>query len=213
MTGPCERWRHVAAVAALSGPDSAEGRALAEHQRECANCRHGANEFAEVVAALGEVDATVLSDDAVPAELAAALAGALTRARRRRRAQGALAAVTLAVALAVALALSGGPAPPTRRLALAGRVANANVQLSAEPWGTRVQLSESGLSPGIYTVSMETKTGRWWTTGSYRSRSGGSVAVTMTCAVALERIAGVRVVNARGTVVLSAGPSRTTTTY
>lgn len=76
--------------------------------------------------------------------------------------------------------------------------------LTGRQWGTSVALSENGLAGGeVYTVSMESVSGRRWTAGTYRGAAGATVTATMTCAVSLGKITAVRVVNDVGDVVLS----------
>jgi hypothetical protein len=80
----------------------------------------------------------------------------------------------------------------------------ASAVLMGESWGTKVDLHESGLpGGGVYTVSMSTSSGTWWTAGTYRTVAGEVVDATMTCAVSLEKITGVRVLNGAGKTVLS----------
>jgi hypothetical protein len=50
---------------------------------------------------------------------------------------------------------------------------------------------------------MKTAKGAWWTAGTYRSVSGTMVKATMSCAVSLQQITGLRVENAQGQTVLT----------
>jgi hypothetical protein len=50
---------------------------------------------------------------------------------------------------------------------------------------------------------MKTAKGAWWTAGTYRSVSGTMVKATMSCAVSLQHITGLRVENAQGRTVLT----------
>ncbi|MGC2485730.1 MAG: hypothetical protein WA359_05775, partial [Acidimicrobiales bacterium] len=110
-----------------------------------------------------------------------------------------------ALILVVVFSASPAPAPQQRAVALSGAPSvSASALLVKQPWGTSLQLHESGLPSGqIYTVSMETKSGRWWTAGTYRPTTGQAVFATMACAVSLHKITGVRVVNPAGATVLS----------
>jgi hypothetical protein len=98
-------------------------------------------------------------------------------------------------------------APPyaQRTVALSGLTSvQASAVLSARPWGTSLTMHEQGLPGGnVYTVSMRTAKGTWWVAGTYRSVAGQTVDATMSCAVPLDKITGLRVLNSAGTVVLT----------
>jgi hypothetical protein len=95
--------------------------------------------------------------------------------------------------------------PVQRTVALRGATTvRANAVLVDESWGTRVDLHENGLPGGnVYTVTMKTSSGTWWTAGTYRSVAGKPVNATMTCAVPLKEITGIRVLNGAGATVLT----------
>ena len=77
--------------------------------------------------------------------------------------------------------------------------ARATASLTAESWGTSVELKASGEQPGeVLTVSMRADDGSWWVAGTYRTANGGAVDVTMSCAVPVAEIDAVRVTNAGG---------------
>ena len=122
---------------------------------------------------------------------------------------GIVGAIAAALILVTVFSTSPSSSPSQRALALSGAPAvTASAVLVEQPWGTSLQLSERGLPGGqIYTVSMETKSGRWWTAGTYRPAKGQAVFATMACAVSLHKITGVRVVNAAGATVLDSSPS------
>jgi hypothetical protein len=197
---------------------------LLAHLDGCLECQAIASEITETVAMLKYVDrSSVEATASVPADLTARVLGDLHSAgvaKRRRRRVG-VAVTGFVGALAAALILiavftgSNAAAPSERAMALQGAPSvTASALLVKQSWGTSLQLHERGLPSGqIYTVSMETSSGRWWTAGTYRSVNGKSVTATMACAVSLAKITGVRVVNGSGVTVLSSLHSGTSTTY
>ncbi len=211
--GSCDVWRELIAMQVFDGLTADEQTALDAHLEGCAACRDIARELAETAAMLQFVDPAAVEPTAhVSAELSERVLGDLRRAgeHERRRRRTSVVSLCLAGAAAAALVLvlvlsSGTPAPLTRTMALRGSSkVTASASLVSEPWGTSLTLSEKGLpSGGVYTVSMKTKKGAWWTAGTYRSVSGAQVRATMSCAVALSHITGLRVVNAAGKTVLT----------
>jgi hypothetical protein len=213
---------------ALGGLSSDEVTALDAHREGCADCESLAQEMSSTVAMLAYVDPASIEPTALVApELAERVLGDLRRAgalrrRRRRVAMGAASFVGAAAAALVLLTLLSGTSPAThqRTLALgltgAGALsAHAPVTATAvlvdQSWGTSVEFSERGLpGGGVYTVSMETASGTWWTAGTYRSISDRTVSATMACAVAMRDITGLRVVNAKGVTVLSSSENSAT---
>lgn len=190
-----------------------DATALDAHLEGCADCRAFADELASTVSMLAYVDVASIEPTALVApELSARVLGDLHRAAttQRRRRRLTVSTVSLVGAIAAALilfAVVSGTSPTTneRTLALHGLTSvTAKAVLVNRSWGTTVYFSESGL-PGrsVYTVSMKTATGAWWTAGTYRSVSGRTVNATMACAVALKDITGLRVENAKGVTVLA----------
>jgi predicted anti-sigma-YlaC factor YlaD len=213
----CEQWREALAMHLLGDQPVEEMTGLLAHLDGCAQCRAIASELTETVAMLKYVDRSSVEPTAsVPPSLTARVLRDLHEVgvvqRRRRRTVVAMTGLVgaLAAALILVAVFSGSHAAPSQRaLALRGssRV-TASALLVKQPWGTSLQLRESGLPGGeVYTVSMETKSGRWWTAGTYRPVKGKAVFATMACAVALGKITGVRVVNSAGATVLSSSPN------
>jgi hypothetical protein len=60
---------------------------------------------------------------------------------------------------------------------------------------------------------MKTASGTWWTAGTYRSVTGEPVNATMACAVTLNRITGIRVLNGAGETVLTSYGSASSASY
>jgi predicted anti-sigma-YlaC factor YlaD len=217
----CEQWRGLIAMRSLGGLSSDEATALDAHLEGCADCESLADEMSSTVAMLAYVDPASIEPTAfVAPELAERVLGDLHRAgvlqRRRRRVTTSAVSFVGAIAAALILfALVSGTSPSTnqRTLALGPTGAdslnpNASVTAKAvlvdQSWGTSVDFSEHGLpGGGVYTVSMKTATGTWWTAGTYRSISGQTVSATMACAVEMDDITALRVVNATGVTVLT----------
>jgi predicted anti-sigma-YlaC factor YlaD len=201
-----------------------ETTGLFAHLEGCAECRAIANEMTETVAMLGLVDrASVEPTAQVSPELSDKVLGNLRRSslgqRRSRTARyvtfGVIGAVAAALVLIVAFSTKSVVTPPERTLALRGATSvTASAVLVAQPWGTSLQLHEHGL-PGdqVYTVSMETSSGTWWTAGTYRAMNDKTVSATMACAVAWRKITGIRVENASGVTVLTSYAAGSTPTY
>ena len=102
----------------------------------------------------------------------------------------AAAAVLAVVVLAVTLAWPSGPVTTTVALVGLPKV-QATARLTAEPWGTAMDLHESGQPSGeVLSVSVRTVSGSWWQTGTYRT-VGASVRVTMACALKMSKIKSV----------------------
>lgn len=221
----CEHWHGLIATRSLGGHSSEEATALDAHLEGCARCESLALELSSTVALLAYVDPASLERSApVAAELSDRVLGELHRSgalrRRRRRVSAGVISFVGALAAAVILfALIAGTSPSTnhRTLALrptAAETLEAPASLSAsavlvnQSWGTSVEFSERGLPGGdVYTVSMKTASGAWWTAGTYRSLSGRTVRATMACAVAMKDITGLRVLNANGVTVLASAPN------
>jgi predicted anti-sigma-YlaC factor YlaD len=217
----CEQWHGLIAMRALGGLSRDEEMALDAHLEGCAECESLADEMSSTAAMLAYVDPASVEPTALVApELAQRVlgdlrsAGALQRRRRRVRAGAATLVGAIAAALILVTVLSGTTPSTTQRTLALGPTAAASFSASSpvkatavlvdQSWGTSVDFSERGLpGGGVYTVSMETAAGTWWTAGTYRSIAGRTVSATMACAVAMGDITGLRVVNAKGVTVLS----------
>lgn len=210
----CEQWREALAMHLLGDQPVEEMTGLLAHLDGCAECQAIASELTETVAMLKFVNRSSVEPTAsVPPALTARVLGDLhdvgVAHRRRRRvtvaATGLIGALAAALILVAVFSGSHASAPSERALALRGAPSvTASALLVKQPWGTSLQLRERGLPGGeVYTVSMETKSGRWWTAGTYRPLNNQAVFATMACAVSLHKITGVRVVNSAGATVLA----------
>ena len=209
----CDTWREVLAMHLL-GDKSVETTGLFAHLDGCLECQNVAQELGGTAALLRLVDvASVAPTALVSSALSERVLGDLRHSSRRRRratrfvTTGVIAALAAALVLVVVFATRTVSTPPERTLALVGASSvRASAVLVDQPWGTSLQLQERGLPVDqVYTVSMETASGAWWTAGTYRATSDGTVRATMACAVAWRTITGIRVENSLGVTVLTSG--------
>jgi len=210
----CEKWREAMAMHVFDDLSAEEETGLLAHLEGCSECQVVAEEIAGTFRTLSYVDlAAVELTAAVPPQLFDRVLGDLHRAgvMQRRRRRVSVSALAGAGAVAASLILVGvviahpATSPVQRTVALRGATTvRANAVLIDESWGTRVDLHENGLPGGdVYTVTMKTSSGTWWTAGTYRSVAGEPVNATMACAVSLKKITGIRVLNGAGKTVLT----------
>jgi hypothetical protein len=212
----CDLWRGAIAMDALGKLEPDERAGLRAHLDGCASCRDEARDLAVTASALGLIDPGAIAPTAsMPSALTEEVLGALHRSARatrrgRRALVGGVAAVALVAASLVALlVVTTPPAAPRaaqRTVTLHGATfATASIVLTERPYGTALDLRERGLpAGGVYTVSMHTSYGRWWSTGSISPGGRGAVVAQMTCAVPMRQITGVRITSASGVTVLQA---------
>jgi hypothetical protein len=211
--GSCEHARGQVALAAIGRLPDNERLALQSHLDGCADCRTEFNNLQGLEEALSTAQPDLVDEViTIPETLRAAVLGTLEtevarhRRSRRMRFVGIAAALVLVVGASVvtAEAISAShhaPGGPTFALVGNGG-ASGTVQLTAESWGTSVEIRASGEPKGqVLTLSMRTDDGSWWVAGTYLPGSG-VVDATMSCAVPVADIDGVRVTNASGKQVL-----------
>lgn len=210
----CEKWQEAIAARLFGNLTPEEEAGLVAHLEGCAECQVVAGEFAQTFELLSYVDPSAVAATAsVPPELTDRVLGnlhqaGLTQRRTRRIRATSLAGAGLLAAAVILVAVFSGSSTPKqehRTLALRGSSSiRGTAVLSSKPWGTSLALSEKGLPGGtVYTVMMWTSKGTWWVAGTYRSDSGKPVKATMTCAVAMSKIDGLRVTNSAGAIVLT----------
>jgi len=219
-TGNCEHVRGQLALAAIDRLPDNEQFALQSHLDGCPECR---GEFANL-SGLGRALASAqpervnqIEADQVPDSLRAAVLGSLeTEVARQRRTLRRNARVRIASIAAVLVLFVGGGIAAAVTLPGSHHTSNAptfaltgpdgahgTVQLTAESWGTSLELHATGGSAGeILTVSMRAYDGSWWVAGSYMALHGAEVEVPMSCAVPVAEIDGVRVTNAAGQQIM-----------
>ena len=220
----CENWREAMVMHVFGDLSNEEETGLLAHLEGCSECQVIAEEIAGTIEILGYVDPVAVElTAAVPPELFDRVlgdlhgAGVVQRRRRRLRAVALAGSGAVAASLIVVGVLTAHPAtsPVQRTVALRGAsTVRASAVLIDETWGTRVDLHENGLPGGhVYTVTMKTSSGTWWTAGTYRTVAGQPVNATMACAVTLGKITGIRVLNGAGETVLTSYGGASSSSY
>jgi predicted anti-sigma-YlaC factor YlaD len=206
----CDQIKGLIALSIVDQLPEAERPALLAHLEGCEECREDERQLRPLVAGLEAADVDRVDDEAVPHDLSTAVLGDLSarsrKGRRTARIRYALAATAAAAVLAIALVLVSGSGHTTETAALVGTSGvKASAQLTAESWGTSVAIEESAQRAGqVMWVSMSTRSGSWWDTGTYRAVAGQTVRVTLACALNLHDIEYLVVRNSSGKVVLRA---------
>jgi hypothetical protein len=213
-TQDCEHWRGVLAMDVLSKERTEGHEGLSAHLDGCQECRELSFELIQTRDALSFMDpgAPAVTAAVSPA-LTSAVLGDLNRAarsHRRRRtssimalASGGLVAASLAIVAVLSIGAGVTPLVHRTEVLRGSETVTASAVLTEHRWGTSIAFRERGLAgTGVYTVSMETASGRWWSAGTYLAAGGHPVDATMACAVKLQAITGIRVTNASGKVIL-----------
>lgn len=218
ITDPCAPWKGLLALQAAGRSGAHEAQTLDDHLATCAGCRAEAEDLACVaraLSALGDEQWQRLAarDDPGADPVPDAQPSVLPTRRQRRTRTRVLVASAVVGAIVVTMALlvvgRGGPAAPTRTVALVGQPGvRATVALSAQGGGTAATLDVAGEPAGrVFTVTMGSGSGGWWVAGSYRTTGApGSQVVHLSCGLAPDRITGVWVSDQAGRVVLSGEP-------
>ncbi len=164
---PCEHFRGLIAMEVVGQLSVHERVALSAHTEGCSACRDERQELMMLSMVLGTADPDHFVDDELPFALQTAVLDRLRgeeraerRAQRSRYVVGSVAAVLVA-ATVLALTLAWPSGPVTKTVALHGLPpVHATARLTAEPWGTAMELHESGEPPGeVLTVSVRTVSG------------------------------------------------------
>ena len=209
MSDPCEHFRGLIAMEVVGQLSVPERTTLGAHVEGCASCRDERHDLMMLSMVLGTADPDRFTEHELPFALQSAVLERLRAEERRERRThrsryvvGSAAAAVL-VAIAVVLTLAWPSGPMTTTVALVGpRTVHATARLTAEPWGTAMDLRESGQPSGeVLTVAVRTVSGSWWQTGTYRTE-GTSVRVDMACALKMSKIKSVWVREASGQTVL-----------
>jgi anti-sigma factor RsiW len=207
----CDQIKGLIALSIVGQLPDSERPALVAHLEGCEECREDERQLRPLSAGLEAADINRLDEEAVPQELSRTVLGELRAQSRRglraRTIHYVLAGTAAAAVLAIALVfVTGGPSRSTETAALVGTSGvKASVQLTAESWGTSVNVAESAQRTGqVMWVTMRTASGRWWQAGTYRTVTGETVHVNLACALRLSDIDYVVVKNSSGAVVLQA---------
>jgi predicted anti-sigma-YlaC factor YlaD len=206
---PCEHFQGLIAMEVIGQLSDAERVALDAHTEGCSSCRDEYQELMVLSTVLGTADPDHFNRPELPFELQTAVLDRL-RAEERRERRGrrsrfvvvsAAAAVLVALVLVVTLAWPSGPTTTTAALVGLPGV-HATARLTAEPWGTALDLRESGQPSGeVLSVYVRTESGSWWPMGTYRT-VGSSVRVTMACALTMSKIKSVWIRQGSGRTVM-----------
>ncbi len=206
---PCEHFQGLIAMEVIGQLSDAERVALNAHTEGCSSCRDELQELKMLSMVLGTADPDRFNEHELPFRLQTAVLDRL-RAEERRERRGrrsrfivvsAAAAVLVALVLVVTLAWPSGPMTTTVALVGLPKV-HATARLTAEPWGTAMELRESGQPSGeVLSVYVRTVSGSWWPMGTYRT-VGSSVRVTMACALKMSKIGSVWIRQGSGQTVM-----------
>ncbi|HVA02938.1 MAG TPA: hypothetical protein VMU64_04245 [Acidimicrobiales bacterium] len=209
MSDPCEHFQGLVAMEVIGQISVNERVALTAHTEGCESCRDERHDLMMLSMVLGTADPDRFNDHELPFSLQTAVLDRLrAEERRERRAHrsryvvgSVAAAVVMALALTLSLAWPSGPSATT--VALVGSpTVHATARLTAEPWGTAMDLRESGQPSGeVLSVFVRTVSGSWWQTGTYKT-AGSSVRLTMACALKMSKIKSVWIRQASGHTVL-----------
>ena len=208
ITDHCGPFQGMIAMEVVGQLGDRERIALIAHLDGCAACRADRRDLMSLATALPVADPDRVEESELPARLEKAVLGRLgadaRRDRRRRRSRvvvGSAAAVFVAAVASVVTLV--WPSTDRVRFALqAPPGVHATAALTAESWGTSLELHETGQPAGqVLWVSMRTESGSWWQTGTYEP-VGSTVRVNMACALKLAKIDGVWVRDQAGNVVL-----------
>ncbi len=207
----CDHFRGLLAMEVVGQITDDDAVALSAHLDGCPECRQEAADLRALAAILPAAQlAHLQNEETAPGiELERAvlvgLESEVRRSTRRRQIRYVAAGAVAAGVVAIALVLTVSPSPNSgHNVALTGASAvHASVRLTAQSWGTAVDLEESGQPGGqVLTVSMRTASGSWWTAGTYRTVQGKVVRVTMACALPIADIETVYVKDSAGHTVL-----------
>ncbi len=205
----CDHFRGLIAMEVVGQLSTPERAALGAHVEGCSSCRDERRELMMLPAVLGAADPDHFDAHELPFALRSAMLDRLRaeekaerRAHRSRYLVGSVAAAVVAAAV-LTLTLAWPSGPVTKTVALQGLPeVHATARLTSEPWGTAMELHESGQPPGeVLSVSVRTVSGSWWQTGTYRT-VGSSLRVTMACALQMSKIRSVWVRDSTGHVVM-----------
>jgi hypothetical protein len=207
----CDHWHGLLAMEIVGQLADQDRLALSAHLDGCQACRDERGDLAGLARILPAADPGHLGGHEVPFELQSAVFGRLQsdarhdrRARRVRYALGGAVAASLA-AVALVVGLSGSPGTHGTTVALHGsHGVEASAVLTSKPWGTAIRLEEAGQAGGQdLSVSRRSTKGSWWAAGTYRTVTGRTVQVELTCAVPASKITEIWVRNKAGQTVLT----------
>jgi hypothetical protein len=209
ISDPCEHFQGLIAMEVVGQLSVHERVALSAHTEGCASCRDERQDLMMLSMVLGTADPDRFTEHELPFRLQTAVLDRLRAEERRERRvhrsryilASTAAAVVVAIVLVLSLAWPSGPMTTTVALVGLPKV-HATARLTAEPWGTAMDLRESGQPSGeVLSVSIRTVSGSWWPMGTYRT-VGTSVRVTMACWLKMSKIKSVWIRESSGRTVM-----------
>jgi hypothetical protein len=209
MSDPCEHFQGLIAMEVVGQLSVHERVALSAHTEGCSSCRDERRDLMMLSMVLDTADPDRFTEHELPFRLQTAVLDRLRAEERRERrvhrsryiVASAAAAVVVAVVLVLSLAWPSGPMTTTVALVGLPKV-HATARLTAEPWGTAMDLRESGQPSGeVLSVFVRTVSGSWWPMGTYRT-VGTSVRVTMACWLKMSKIKSVWIRESSGRTVM-----------
>jgi hypothetical protein len=209
ISDPCEHFQGLIAMEVVGQLSVHERVALSAHTEGCASCRDERQDLMMLSMVLGTADPDRFTEHELPFRLQTAVLDRLRAEERRERrihrsryvVASTAAAVVVAIVLVLSLAWPSGPMTTTVALVGLPKV-HATARLTAEPWGTAMDLRESGQPSGeVLSVSIRTVSGSWWPMGTYRT-VGTSVRVTMACWLKMSKIKSVWIRESSGRTVM-----------
>lgn len=186
---------------------------LVEHLATCHDCQAAAAEFRATAAALASTStpADALSAAPTPAGLTSRIATRVDHERHRRDRRRRLLAMSAAAALIVAgvwaVAVRGSSSTDKvgERVTLSAAGMHGDATLRAETWGTQIEISASGLTPGQrYLVWLERADGSRVGAGSFMGVRSHQITAVLASDLASAEAVAIGISDPDGHVLLRA---------
>lgn len=219
MPENCRHWQGLLAEHILSStshnPDQPMADDLAEHVAGCAECQAVAADFRSTAAALASTTAPHAAPPVVaPPGLGARITSRVDRERhrrdRRRRviAVGAAAAILSVTVWAVVARDSDTTQVAGERVTLVAGGMRGDATLQAQTWGTQIELTATGLTPGQrYVVWLERADGTRVPAGTFMGVRSSTITAVLGAALASSEAVAIGISDTDGAVVVRAALS------
>jgi len=219
MPENCRHWQGLLAEHILAStshnPDQPMADDLAEHVAGCAECQAVAADFRSAAAALASTTAPHAALPVVaPPGLGARITSRVDRERhrrdRRRRviAVGAAAAILSVTVWAVAARDSDTTRVAGERVTLVAGGMRGDATLQAQTWGTQIELTATGLTPGQrYVVWLERADGTRVPAGTFMGVRSSTITAVLGAALASSEAVAIGISDTDGAVVVRAALS------